>query len=159
MVSLRTVNYIIESMLGIIVLAGSIFWSWTFFSPDAQPPFKYLSVAILTRTATPGGTIIGRATSDRRRMCQAHTDRYVVKIDPSNGSEENIYSDTVKTTPTEIGESISVVFRLKLPGDIVPGLYIYRAFVHADCEGKKWRIPVPEASFRVCAVNDIACKD
>ena len=159
MVSLKTVNYVVESVLALIILAGSIFWSWTFFSPDSLPPVKYLSIAILTRAVPPGGTIVGRVTSDRRRQCEGHTDRYVIKLDKDNGGEEQIYTDTVKATPTELGESINVIFRLKLPSDIALGLYVYRAFLHSNCDDKKWRIPVPEASFRVCAVDDTNCKD
>lgn len=159
MVSLKNITYLIEGMLALIILAGSVFWSSTYFSAGSLPPVKYLSIAILTRAVTPGGTIIGRVTSDRRKQCAAHTDRYVIKLDSVNGGEEQVYADTVKATPTELGESISVIFRLKLPDDIAPGLYMYRAFLHANCDGKKWRIPVPEASFRVCATDDMSCKD
>ena len=147
MVSLsRIFNVVLSAM----ILGGSAFWSWNYWSTEYQAPAKYLSIAVLTRTIAPGGTIVVRISSDRRRSCSGHTDRFILKLDTINSGEESVYSDTVRTIP-DIGESVNIISRLKLPDDITPGTYIYRAFTHFDCDGRKWRIAVPEASFRVCA--------
>jgi hypothetical protein len=155
-----SLNRALNVILGLAVLVGSAFWSWTYWSPAYQVPVKYLSIAILTRTIEPGGTIIGRTTSDRIRQCPTTpTDRYIINLS-SNGSEETVFHDLADATPVELGLSKSVLFRMKLPADRVPpGNYIFRAFAHYDCNGQKWTLQIPEASFRVCAVADKTCRD
>lgn len=148
MVSLsRVLNWV----LGSVVVVSAAFLSWSYWGMRSEPPVKYLSIAVLTRDVQPGGTLIVRTTSDRIISCAGHTDRYIIKlnsIDNVKPDEEAVYSDTVKTTP-EVGQGVNIIFRLKLPDDIEPGTYIYRAFTHFDCDGHRWHIPVPEASFRV----------
>jgi hypothetical protein len=153
----RTINII----LGIVVLIISAWWSHEYRDEANRPPVKYLSIAILTRSIHPGETMVGRTTSDRTKQCRPATvKRYLVRLNSMNsGGEESAYHDEADVTPTELGEGVSVLFRMKIPADIDPGLYIYRAFATYDCAGKIWIIPIPEASFRVCAVDDMACKD
>ena len=148
-----------EISLAMVVLAGSIYWSWTFFSRNNLPPIKYLSVAVLTRSIYPGDTLIFRTTSDRREECFGKVDRFFIKM--TNDGENLAYHDQVDTTPARVGEGVNVTFKIKTSEDLEPGNYVYRAIVNipATCTGRPWRIEVPEASFRVCAVGDISCKD
>ena len=159
-VSLKTFNFIMEVALASILLAGATFWSWMYFSPNYLPPIKYLSIAVLTRTVHPGDEVTIRTTADVRRHCKGRVDRYLVRM--AGNDEVLTFNDQQPVTPRPVGESLNVIFKIKLPETIEVGTYIYRAFTHFDCNGDgrdDFIVPVPEASFRVCAVGDSVCGD
>ena len=156
MVSLdRTLNVI----LGLVVLIGSAFWSWTYWNTSYQPPVKYLSIAVLTRTVNPGEDLKIRITFDKRKNCPTEFSRAITKFDPVTSEETLIFRDKVSGIPTALGESINYVFSMPIPKNIPPGTYVYNQIGLANCSGNVFSIEAPQASFRVCAVGDVSCRD
>ena len=157
MVSLKSYGPI--GALGFVVMVVCASLSWQYWTEHYAAPTKYLSVAVLTRTIYPGESLKIRTTSDRRKECFGKVDRFLVRI---TGKDEFLaFHDRTDTTPASVGESVNVVFQMATPANLEPGNYVYRAFVNLPetCTGKPWRIPVPEASFRVCSRDDLHCKD
>jgi len=136
-------------LMGIIFI-GSVFWSWTFFSPMYLPPVKYNSLTILNSPISDEDDgIIGQVVFDRRRNCSGEVRRAIVRLVGSNGNEEIVYRDIVPTAPTKIGEGVVVSFKMMLPRPRQAGSYIYRGIVRFDCDGKVFTLETPAAPFQV----------
>jgi len=149
-------------LLGLLI--ATVAWSEIYWTLDASlrtaaaekidaerntPPIKYLSIAILNKDMQPGETLRGRVTYDRRRNCQATSKRSIIKIE-EGGAEEIAYTDNVDQVPNAAGESINLIFTMKLP-PLPPGCYVFRAIGRHDCDGRIFTIEVPSAGFCVVA--------
>src|SRR3990167_9026316 len=135
MVSLRSACVVIDIILGGIVLAGSVFWSWTFFSPAYLPPTKYVSMSILNSPISEiDDYMVGQAVIDRRRNCPGYVNRTILLFVGNEGAEEIIHRDIVQIPTTNVGDGVIVVFKMQLPRPRIPGNYIYRGIVRFDCD-------------------------
>lgn len=161
----KVISMVVSFVLGIIILGAASFVSWTYWASEHLPPVKYLSVAILTRVVYPGDTLAGRTTFDRRRICRNTIDREINRLTDDTFTSDLIYSDTVPGLSAPIGEGLSIMWYMKLPVTPPsgrpwdPGVYVWSGINRLDCDGKVFTIPIPEASFRVCAPGDTHCMD
>ena len=166
----RIINILLVGLTFVISIFGScLYWSYkdslkiekemALLAIRKLAPVKYLSIAVLTRTVYPGEPLRVRVTFDRRRNCPGEFDRSIMQYDQATGEDTLIYRDKVSNVATPIGEGLNYTFKMPTPKDIPPGSYIYSQIGRLDCDGNIFSIEAPTASFRVCALDDIACKD
>ncbi len=142
-----TIDRLLSFLLGVIVLIGSVYLTWTYFETTSQPPVKFLSIAILNKDVHAGEKLRLRVTFDRRRNCPGTAEQYIIRL--TNDSEERVFSAIVPVALTRIGESINYIFSIKLPDKMDLGTYVFRGNNQLDCAGTKFSIELPEAGFQV----------
>lgn len=150
MVSLKSVNVLIEIILAIAILAGSAFWSWTFFSPSYLPPTTYYSLTVLNSPiSSDDDKIIGQVILARRKNCPGIANRSILRVIDNKLSEEIIYRDAVPTAASHIGDGIIFIFKVPVPRPRISGNYVYRSTLRFDCDGRIFTIETPAAPFQI----------
>ncbi len=148
-VSLRIASFALNVLLGAILMVGSAFWSWSYWSNASRAPTAYLSTVILNNIAVPGENLIGQVTLNKRKNCPGVVERFIVRLLDDNGREEIVARDQVQAVTTDIAEGINVIFRMPVPKDAVAGNYVFRSNARFDCSGRIFTLMIPSSPFRV----------